>query len=45
MKLLLIEDADRLRRTLHRGLQSAGFTVDEATDGLADIVHTRRGSG
>jgi DNA-binding response OmpR family regulator len=34
MKLLLVEDSDRLRQTLQRGLQGAGFTVDAASDGV-----------
>jgi DNA-binding response OmpR family regulator len=34
MKLLLVEDSDRLRGTLSRGLAAAGFTVDTAADGV-----------
>lgn len=34
MKLLLVEDSERLRRTLQHGLQSSGFTVDAAADGV-----------
>lgn len=34
MKLLLVEDSERLRQTLRHGLQSAGFTVDAAGDGV-----------
>ncbi len=34
MKVLLVEDAERLRTTLHHGLQGAGFTVDVAGDGV-----------
>jgi two-component system copper resistance phosphate regulon response regulator CusR len=34
MKLLLVEDSERLRNTLRHGLQGAGFTVDAAADGL-----------
>lgn len=34
MKLLLVEDSERLRQTLRHGLQGAGFTVDVATDGV-----------
>ncbi len=33
MKLLLIEDSERLRVTVQRGLTAAGFTVDAAADG------------
>ncbi|MDE2278095.1 MAG: response regulator transcription factor [Xanthomonadaceae bacterium] len=35
MKLLLVEDSERLRQTLSHGLQGAGFTVDAADDGVA----------
>ena len=34
MKLLLVEDSQRLRETLTRGLRAAGFTVDAASDGV-----------
>lgn len=34
MKLLLVEDSERLRTTLARGLRAAGFTVDVASDGV-----------
>lgn len=34
MKLLLVEDSERLRATLARGLHAAGFTVDVARDGV-----------
>jgi len=34
MKLLLVEDSQRLRDTLTRGLRAAGFTVDAAADGV-----------
>ena len=33
MKLLLVEDSERLRLTVQRGLIAAGFTVDVAADG------------
>lgn len=33
MKLLLVEDSERLRLTVQRGLTAAGFTVDAAADG------------
>ncbi|HEX7339613.1 MAG TPA: response regulator transcription factor [Rhodanobacteraceae bacterium] len=35
MKLLLVEDSERLRHTLQRGLSAAGFVVDTAADGIA----------
>ena len=34
MKLLLVEDSERLRHTLRHGLAGAGFTVDAAGDGV-----------
>jgi two-component system copper resistance phosphate regulon response regulator CusR len=34
MKLLLVEDSERLRTTLQHGLHGAGFTVDVAVDGI-----------
>jgi len=34
MKLLLVEDSERLRKTLQHGLQGAGFIVDAAGDGI-----------
>ncbi|TAN04640.1 MAG: response regulator transcription factor [Rhodanobacteraceae bacterium] len=34
MKLLLVEDSERLRDNLSRGLRAEGFTVDVATDGV-----------
>lgn len=34
MKLLLVEDSERLRQTLQHGLQGAGFLVDAAADGV-----------
>ncbi|MEO6969224.1 MAG: response regulator transcription factor [Rhodanobacteraceae bacterium] len=34
MKLLIVEDSQRLRETLARGLRAAGFTVDAAADGV-----------
>jgi DNA-binding response OmpR family regulator len=34
MKLLLVEDSQRLRATLARGLRAAGMTVDTAGDGV-----------
>ncbi|MES2404904.1 MAG: response regulator transcription factor [Pseudomonadota bacterium] len=34
MKLLLVEDSERLRDNLARGLRASGFTVDVAGDGV-----------
>ena len=33
MKILLVEDSERLRRSLRRGLESSGWAVDLAADG------------
>ena len=33
MKVLVVEDSERLRRSLTQGLSRAGFTVDDAADG------------
>ncbi len=33
MKILLVEDSERLQRSLMAGLQKSGFTVDQAFDG------------
>jgi DNA-binding response OmpR family regulator len=33
MKLLLVEDSERLQRSLSTGLQKHGFTIDQAYDG------------
>lgn len=35
MKLLLVEDSERLRTSLQHGLGAAGFTVDAVADGAA----------
>jgi len=38
MKLLLVEDSERLQRSLTAGLQNSGFTVDQALDGEAALA-------
>lgn len=38
MKLLLVEDSERLRATLEHGLRSAGFAVDTASDGMQALA-------
>ena len=38
MKLLLVEDSERLQRSLTTGLQQHGFTVDQAFDGLQALA-------
>lgn len=42
MKLLLVEDSERLRTTLARGLAAEGFAVDEAVDGAQALEFVRR---
>lgn len=37
MKVLVIEDSDRLRRSLCQGLEHAGFAVDQAEDGAVGL--------
>lgn len=39
MKLLLVEDSERLCASLARGLRAEGFTVDVATDGVMARAH------
>ncbi len=43
MRLLLIEDEERLARALRRGLLADGFVVDVATDGLDGLEQARHG--
>ena len=38
MKLLVVEDSERLRRALLEGLRRCGFTVDVATDGREGLA-------
>lgn len=40
MKLLLVEDSERLQRSLSTGLQKHGFTVDQAYDGEEALAYT-----
>lgn len=40
MKLLLVEDSERLQRSLSTGLQKHGFTVDQAFDGERALAFT-----
>ena len=37
MRILIIEDANKLRETIARGLRKVGFTVDTAGDGLTGL--------
>jgi two-component system copper resistance phosphate regulon response regulator CusR len=38
MKILLVEDSERLQRSLSAGLQKNGFTIDQAFDGEAALA-------
>ena len=40
MKLLLVEDSERLQRSLSMGLQKHGFAVDQAFDGEEALAYT-----
>lgn len=44
MKLLLIEDSPRLQRSISTGLQSYGFTVDQALDGHQGLAFIQSGN-
>jgi two-component system OmpR family response regulator len=44
MKVLLVEDSERLRRSLTHGLQRSGFAVDAVADGEAGLDHARLGT-
>jgi two-component system OmpR family response regulator len=37
MRVLVIEDEDKMRSVLRRGLQAAGYAVSEAEDGEAGL--------
>lgn len=39
MKLLIVEDSERLRRSLGQGLQKAGFAVDLTADGREGLAY------
>ena len=39
MKLLVVEDSERLRRSLGQGLQRAGFAVDLSGNGRAGLAY------
>ena len=44
MKILVIEDSERLRRSLEHGLKRSGFTVDLVGDGESGLAHARLGT-
>ena len=39
MKLLLVEDSERLQRSLSAGLHKRGFTIDQAFDGEEALAY------
>ena len=41
MKILVVEDSERLRRSLGHGLRKAEFTVDLAADGVEGLAYLR----
>jgi two-component system, OmpR family, response regulator len=42
MRLLVIEDEDKVRAVLRRGLEAAGYAVDEASAGREGLSHALR---
>ncbi len=44
MKLLLVEDSERLRRSLELGLSRSGFAVDAVADGEEGLAYARHGT-
>ncbi|MFJ4189245.1 response regulator transcription factor [Kitasatospora sp. NPDC089509] len=43
MKLLLVEDEERLARSLSQGLRAEGYAVDVARDGVSGLAHAASG--
>jgi DNA-binding response OmpR family regulator len=43
MKVLVVEDSERLRRSLEHGLRHCGFAVDLAADGEEGLAYARLG--
>lgn len=41
--ILLVDDSERLRRSLTAGLRNSGFTVEAVGDGEAGLAHARHG--
>ncbi len=41
MKLPIVEDSDRLRETIARGLRASGYAVDGAADGWQGLIFAR----
>ncbi len=44
MKVLVVEDSERLRRSLTHGLQRSGFAVDAVGDGEEGLAYARHGT-
>ncbi len=44
MRVLVVEDSERLRRALQHGLRCSGFTVDVCADGEEGLSYARHGS-
>ena len=42
MRVLIVEDSERLRRSLSEGLRRSGFAVDCAADGQAGLAQCTR---
>ena len=43
MRVLIVEDEDKMRSVLRRGLEAAGYAVDEAEDGTAGLAQGLQG--
>ncbi len=44
MRVLVVEDSERLRRSLEHGLRHSGFAVDLAADGEEGLAYAKRGN-
>ncbi|MDJ0976398.1 MAG: response regulator transcription factor [Planctomycetota bacterium] len=44
MKVLIVEDSERLRRSLEKGLRHSGFAVDTVGDGEEGLAYARHGT-
>jgi len=44
MKVLVVEDSERLRRSLEHGLRRSGFSVEVTGDGRSGLEHARYGN-
>lgn len=42
MKILLVEDSDRLQLAIRTGLENAGYAVDSVSDGIAGLTYASR---